>query len=407
MSPHCAKVLESKNLLLFKEMMEESNYKDSDLFNNIVRGFKLMGDLPVTGIFPSKSSFATLTEEQVRDSAEINRKAIIATAKRPMEEDIKKGVYEATMKEVEQGWLEGPFEAKTLNPRSVLTRRFGVKQTSTSQDGSRVEKVRPIDDFTESLVNLTNGSQESIVVHGVDFIVASIRYRLSNTNGCREGTGSQLLAKAIDLRKAYKQLPVSACSLEDSFLGVVNPSSNKFEVYRCNVLPFGARAAVSGFCRTSHGMWHVGMLLLSLHWTCYFDDFVIIESEELTKHTTFIANSFFSMLGWETSDEKGGVFASMARALGVVFDLSDSIHLKIHVCNSESRCKELSASIQDILDKGRFRRAEMETLRGRWIFAESQVFGRLAKKALREVSRVIHGGGINQVNNKLRDALIS
>ena len=405
MSPHCAKVLESKNLLLFKEMMEESSYKDSDLFNNIVRGFRLMGDLPVTGIFPSKSTFATLTEEQVRDSAEINRKALIATAKRPMEEDIKKGVYEATMSEVKQGWLEGPFEARTLNPRAVLTRRFGVKQTSTSQDGSRVEKVRPIDDFTESLVNLTNGSQESIVVHGVDFIVASIKYRLSKAHSYCEGAGSRLLAKAIDLRKAYKQLPVSACSLEDSFLGVINPSSNKFEVYRCNVLPFGARAAVNGFCRTSHAMWHVGLILLSLHWTCYFDDFVIIESEELTKHTTFIANSFFAMLGWETSDEKGGVFASMARALGVVFDLSDFIHLKVHVCNSESRCKELSASIQGILDKGRFRRAEMETLRGRLIFAESQVFGRLAKKALREVSRVIHGGGSNLVDIKLRDAL--
>ena len=406
MSPHCAKVLAKKNLLLFKEMMKESDYKDEHLFNNIVEGFKLMGDLPVTGIFPSKSSFATLTEEQVRDSAEINRRALIATAQRPMEEDIQRGVYEATLKEVEQGWLEGPIDVRNLNPRAVLTRRFGVKQTSTSQDGSRVEKVRPIDDFTESLVNLSNGSQESIVVHGVDFIVSSIRYRLANMKSFGEGPNSRLLAQAIDLRKAYKQLPLSACSLEDSFLGVVNPSSKKFEVYRCNVLPFGARAAVSGFCRTSHGMWHTGMTLFSLHWTCYFDDFAIIESEELAKHTTFIVNSFFSILGWETSDEKGGVFASVARALGVVFDLSDTIHLKVYVCNSESRCAELSVSIQNILDKGRFRRAEMETLRGRLIFAESQVYGRLAKKALREVSRVIHGRGSNQVDEKLRDALV-
>ena len=405
MPPHCAKVLSKKNLLLFKEMMVESAYGDKELFSDIAKGFKLMGDLPVTGIFPAKPSFATLTEEQVRDSAEINRQALIATALRPMDRDIRCGVYEATAKEVEQGWLEGPLDVKSLNPKAVLTRRFGVKQTSTGQDGSRVEKVRPIDDFTESLVNLTNGSQESIVVHGVDFIVSSIRCRLTLMKEASQCHDSKLLAKAIDLRKAYKQLPISECSLEDAYLGVVNPSSDRFEVYRCNVLPFGARAAVNGFCRTSHGMWHTGMTLFALHWSCYFDDFVVIELEELARHTTFIVDCFFSMLGWETSDEKGGSFSSLARALGVVFDLSDTVNLKVYVCNSEARCADLSTAIQCILDRGRFRRAEIETLRGRLIFAESQVFGRLAKKALREVSRVIHGGGTNMVDKKLRDAL--
>ena len=80
-----------------------------------------------------------------------------------MDEEITKGVYD---------------DPKNLGPQSIVTRRCGVKQSSTESDGSRSVKVRPIDDFTESLINLTNGADESITIHGVDFIVASICERI-------------------------------------------------------------------------------------------------------------------------------------------------------------------------------------------------------------------------------------
>ncbi len=137
-----------------------------------------------------------------------------------------------------------------LNPRSVCTRRFGVDQWETAR------KIRPIDDYTESLVNLTNVSRESIVVHGVDFIIAGVMHRLDL---CRKGGVSHnLLTKTVDLRRPYKQLPVSVASLEDSYLCVKNPSSGEPQIFHCRVLPFGARAAVTGFCRTSHAIWHLG-----------------------------------------------------------------------------------------------------------------------------------------------------
>lgn len=119
-----------------------------------------------------------------------------------MDEEITKGVYEATIKELEQGWLCGPIDPKDLGPQSIVTQRFGLKQSSTESDATRVFKVRPIDDFTESLVNLTNGSDESIAVHGVDFIVASICARMNMLE--RLGLPSNLQAKTVDLRKVYK-----------------------------------------------------------------------------------------------------------------------------------------------------------------------------------------------------------
>ena len=122
-----------------------------------------------------------LTAEQVRQTAVHSRRAIIHSTMNQMDDDICQGVYDATLKEVEQGWLEGPISPSDLGDGCSVTRRFGVKQFSTEADGSSVCKIRPIDDFTESLINLTNGSEECIVVHGIDFILAGIAYRMDRT----------------------------------------------------------------------------------------------------------------------------------------------------------------------------------------------------------------------------------
>jgi len=96
------------------------------------------------------------------------------------------------------------------------------------------------------------------------------------------------------LRKAYKQLPLSEAALRDGNLAVLNPGTGKPEAFKCYVLPFGARAAVQAFCRCSHALWFAGVVLFGLHWTCYFDDFLIIEEKEICRHTSMVAECFSS-----------------------------------------------------------------------------------------------------------------
>ena len=54
------------------------------------------------------------------------------------------GVYKATMKERDKGFLKGPIDAQGVPTGGTLTRRFGVLQR---------DKVRPINDYKASLVN--------------------------------------------------------------------------------------------------------------------------------------------------------------------------------------------------------------------------------------------------------------
>ena len=112
-----------------------------------------------------------------------------------------------------------------MPPRSLLTRRFGVSQTARDAVMGQVTKVRPIDDFTESLANLTNSGNETIAPHGIDIVVSSVCVRIRE----KWGRKPNVFARTIDLRKAYKQLPLLEAAMKDAFLCVYNPETSSRE----------------------------------------------------------------------------------------------------------------------------------------------------------------------------------
>ena len=378
---HAKKILKNKNLCLFGEMLKSSGLEDQRLAKDISRGFDLMGEIPSGGSFPLKPTFPSLTPEQVRQVAMFARASTWQNAKRTTKDGMAEDLYKITLDERDKGWLEGPFSLEQLPATSVLTKRFGVRQSSTLSDGTRVFKTRPIDDYTESLVNLTNGCSESILPMGIDMICAGLvtRYRLKGPE--------DLVAKTIDLRKAYKNLPLSSEALNDSFICVFNPTRREPEAFKSLVLPFGARAAVLGFCRTSLALWAIGTALFRLHWSIYFDDFFLVSSEAEMRHVDLTQSVLFELLGWETSEEKEAGFGTLARILGVKIDLSGSRLGTFSVMNVEGRVKDLTKCIDEMIQKGNVSVAEIRILRGRLVFAESQVYGRLAGAHMRQLSK--------------------
>ena len=152
---------------------------------------------------------------------------------------------------------------------ATLTRRFGVKQKG---------KVRPIDDYKASMVNASVTQTEQISVHSVDHIAAMISRKMESESKSFH-CGRALVAKCWDLASAYKQVPLSDEAFEmDSYLVVFNPKTQSPEIYKQKVLPFGSIASVTGFLRCSSAVWHLGVSLLGLCWTAYFDDFLSLEA---------------------------------------------------------------------------------------------------------------------------------
>jgi hypothetical protein len=371
-SDHAKLILKDKNMKLFAEMVEASGSPDVKIAEDVAKGFDLMGPMPSGGIYPNKPLYATLLPEKVRDMAPLAREATWNAVRRSRDDAMCQEIYDSALEETSKGWMRGPLSFDELPEKAVLTRRFGVKQSSSSSDGVKVMKFGPIDDFSESLINVTNSCDETIQPMGVDQICASLVKRM------RVRPGDELVCKTIDLRKAYRNLPLSLSSLQDAYIAVFSPSEGKPQAFQTLVLPFGARAAVMGFCRTSYAIWRIGVVIFGLHWTVYFDDYFLVVEVSEAKHIDLAQQLLFMLLGWRTSDEKEGGFNAMSRILGVQIDLAEA-HLGVAVVhNVESRVRELVSTIDEILGRGTLTMAEMRTLRGRLVFAESQIFGRLA-----------------------------
>ena len=256
MPRHCREILSNKRLQLFKEMLEASEHKDLSLVSDMSEGFKLSGPIPKCDAFRAKRTSATLTTAALRKSAMTARKGIIHSNKGSGDLELDKATFEATQAELEKGWLYGPLRESDLPDEAVVTRRFGIKQG---------QKTRPIDNHLESMVNATASAVDTVSLHSAEVIAAAIARRMKLLRSSKKS--SSLLMKSWDLSKAYKRLPLHETSLSDAFLCVWNPNSKQTVLYGQRVLPFGARSSVHGFCRTSLGIWVIGVSLFFVHST--------------------------------------------------------------------------------------------------------------------------------------------
>lgn len=160
--------------------------------------------------------------------ADISKHAIWRATGKCKDEDLAKDVHRITLEERDRGWLKGTFSLSEPPVGAILTQRFGVKQSTTLSDGSRTYKTRPIDDFSESLVNSTNSMDETIQPMGIDMVLAALALRF------RSWGPEELQGKTIDLRKACKTCP---------YLRVpsTTPSSVSWTRTRQNLKRFRAR----------------------------------------------------------------------------------------------------------------------------------------------------------------------
>ena len=393
MPPHLNRILQSKRIKLWERLLREANYQDMGVVNEVVCGTPLVGETETTGLWPSKFVPAMVTEEQLqeisaREKWETIRK--VATCDSP---ETDSQVWDKTLSELQQGWIVGPLKHSEVPDDCPLSRRFGVIQG---------EKTRCVDDFAKSSVNLAVQVTESPKPHTVDVLGALLGEVIN------AGPGDEpWLIRPFDLKDAYRQCGVATSSLKYSHIVVRDPSRKRAEIFQMLALPFGSVRSVHAFLRVSHSIWFILVHYLSILATNYFDDFVVVARESEAKHVTSVVHGVFKLLGWSFAESgaKAPDFKGKANALGVAVDVS-SLHTGVvRIDNTESRKDDLSKLVQSILSTGTLTSIEALKLRGRMQFTAGQLFGRVARMCLNQVTQHAYHATGTQISLETSTAL--
>ena len=361
-------VLADKNILLWKEMLQSTNYEDMGVVEEFTSGTALVGSAPITGLWPAKFTPVTMSISELHDTA--RRERLHGVRAIPMDPAMVEMVWEQTLAEVQSGFLIGPIEFYQVPHHIPLGKRFGIKQGA---------KTRCLDDFSRSGINSCAQVSESPKPHTVD-IIASLGLSLMR----HSPAGALWKVRTYDLSCAYRQCAVHPDSLQFSYILVAVPGEDRSVAFQMKALPFGSVRSVNAFLRVAHSLWAIATSEFWVPWTNYFDDFVTFSDSNEQVSVDASIRFLLKSLGWRfaESGDKAPPFGEFVNALGVSIDVSSMGGGKILIDNTANRKLEISSVISSVIDGGRLHRADALRLRGRLQFASGQLFGRLAKKAL-------------------------
>ena len=391
---HIRRIMKNKRVLLFKRLLEDIGYGDSKVADEMMVGFPLNGWLPESKVFPPHlrlpeihpdcfdamiPSFSARTLAAIRSSGDV---------------ELDQQLWSATLEEVQMGFMRGPFLPSELPDGALVSPRFGLKQKN---------KLRPIDDLSVSGVNMSTSLPERLKVDAIDECAAMIKQMLRHAGG-----KVALVGKTYDLRKAYRQLAIAEQHLRLGWVAVWSPDDSSPRIFQMESMPFGATAAVASFLRVSKAIKVIGTTLGLLAWTSFYDDFICVCKPQDAESTDLYVRFLFKMLGWElsTGPDKDAPFDKVFSALGVQVDLSGTAEGFFELGNTEGRKLELRDRIDGILGAGAMTPAESLSLRSRLLFAESQLFGRFAKLALKTIGSVSLNGKLQRpLSNEVKHSL--
>ena len=319
MTKRVAQIMQNKRLALLQKLADEClEWPDKAIHRELKDGFRLVGEAPATGIFRIQPKTATISEENLMTQSKYLRPAIVGKTKSAGKGPNSEELYSITLKEAtEKQWLHGPYSyeqvTEKLGERWLPVRRFCVEQKS---------KLRPIDDFCENKLNSAFTTVDKISLRTMDHMLwaALIICRHCLFNKCmsfvlKDGShltgqvhpdwhgNSGMKVTALDLKSAYKQLPLSELDVNKAVVSILEPKTETPHFFTMNTLPFGASASVLHFNRVSNLLWALGCKL-GIIWSSYYDDFPLLCPSSLEQSTLGSAKTMFNILGFDYAVDK-------------------------------------------------------------------------------------------------------
>ena len=379
-------ILKDKKMRTLEALAKQIQHPDMSVVDEACKGFKLVGSQPFSGYFQQQTVMAVSTPNAISSAAKVNNVTLVKSSKSSGDVDLDFEAWNLVQTEVEKGWLSRPCysirDVQTKWENAVISRRFPIRQGN---------KVRLIDDFNESNVNLAFSHSEKLAFHDIDVIAATISNIALATEKYKASTewkGTFLMVgRTLDLKSAYKQFPVADDQVPYNIICCWDPVSSRPAIFEQYTLPFGAVAAVVNFNRIARLLWEILADKLVLIILNFYDDYPIIEPSATAPMATKAAELFLRLLGWQFAVDgaKSEPFAASFVALGVVFDISRLDEGLAVVMNKPTRIEALCQDIQNLTERGKLTKGARESLRGRLQFLERHVFGRLGKFLINEL----------------------
>ena len=368
LDPELQVVLKDKNLLVWKQLMDMTGYDDPLLFEEVCKGFKLTGVANRSNEFPMAYQAATLSEQQLRTSAQWLRKSTIGKCRPSHDPALDETTWEQTLQERDKGWLRGPFSEDQIcamlggSQQWLATRRFPLQQK---------DKVRMIDDCLDSGLNSAFSSTNKLVLLDVDALAAMIlcamkavgsetATRVSLSSGAiltlqpsHEWGGSlRLLGRTLDLESAYKQIGACVEDIWNRIIVVYNPKTKSPQFFVSTALMFGSSASVYAFNRVSRSIWHIQTSLFNVWATNFYDDYPTVEPEETAASSLEASTILLDSLGWKFAREgkKALPFADAFSVLGVQLKLDKTSRGELWLQNKPERVTNIGAVLQQWKD---------------------------------------------------------
>ena len=321
LDPIVAAVLKPKRILLWRTLLMAAEYDDIAIVDLISGGVPLTGSHGRVPALPEKVVPATDSHEALLASASLRRKALLSRKRDPPTKE-QDDLEAASDLEVQRGEAEGPFTEQEVtehfgSEQWLLNPRFALYQGASM-------KLRVIDDAKQSGLNAAfqRTCEASLMdLDALTGVMATIAKAM--VDGQYQGvqihpdvkTG-HWLGRTLDLTRAYKQLAISPDSRRVCVLGF--KKGQEWVYYRCNVLPFGAKASVFSFLRVSRSLHFIlAKYLMALN-TVFFDDFPMLATGTGAPILLSSSSCILNLLGWAHAQEgeKAPGFAAVFVALG-------------------------------------------------------------------------------------------
>ena len=161
-----ARINAKKRTLLLKHVLQTLGYQDTAIADELAAGFPLFGWLPESMELPRHPQPPAVDIASLERMAPALQARAFARCQPTDDPAADQTLFNTTLTELQQGWLDGPFLVPDVPSTSVISPRFYVLQS---------DKCRPIDDFTFNLLNSAVGSANKVVLHDTDFIAALLK----------------------------------------------------------------------------------------------------------------------------------------------------------------------------------------------------------------------------------------